>query len=117
MRRASGHAKQLLDLIASFPINNPSSSLSHDKQPETDGVQESTSNSTSEQKPVDLAALLAQIRSRYRLLCSSLGVRPRLATSSVKRVSDDADEARDDQGAIEGIDGPMKGVNTKELLY
>ncbi|KAI0028807.1 hypothetical protein K488DRAFT_21200, partial [Vararia minispora EC-137] len=56
--RAAHHARQLLALIASFPRTNPHAD---------DGI--------------DLGALLRQIRSRYKALCASVGVRPSLRAS------------------------------------
>ena len=62
-RRAIQHIRQLLDLIGQFPRVNPSSTNTDD---------------------VDIQKLQRQIRSRYKALCSSLGVRPRvqIATSN-----------------------------------
>ncbi|KAG6817238.1 hypothetical protein H0H87_011295 [Tephrocybe sp. NHM501043] len=53
--RATNHTKRLLDLIVQFPKSNPS---------ETDDM--------------DFPKLFRQIRSRYKALCSTLGVRPSL---------------------------------------
>ncbi|KAF8971873.1 hypothetical protein BDZ97DRAFT_1650504 [Flammula alnicola] len=61
--RASQHIRILLDSISQFPRVNPSAS-----------------DSSSE---LDIPKLLRQIRSRYKVLCSSLGVRPRLQSSDV----------------------------------
>ncbi|KAF8899408.1 hypothetical protein BD779DRAFT_1391770, partial [Infundibulicybe gibba] len=56
--RASNHIRHLLELISQFPRVNPSAS-------------ETASD-------VDIPRLLRQIRSRYKVLCSTLGVRPSL---------------------------------------
>ncbi|GJE96077.1 Yae1 family protein [Phanerochaete sordida] len=55
--RASSNIKHLLDLIAQFPKINPSAS---------------------EQTELDIPKLFRQIRSRYKALCATLGVRPTL---------------------------------------
>ncbi|KAJ3996696.1 DUF1715-domain-containing protein [Lentinula boryana] len=60
--RALNHIKHLLELISRFPRVNPSSS-----------------DSSSD---LDIPKLFRQIRSRYKALCSSLGVRPSLRASS-----------------------------------
>lgn len=103
-RRALAHAKTLLELVASFPTYNPSSSTESsgtgpqaDQQPASDGG-------------IDISSLLAQIRSRYRLLCAALGVRPRLVAA--QPLAQGGENA-----PAEGIDGPAKGVDTKQLLY
>ena len=56
--RAANHTQRLLDLISQFPKTNPS---------ETDDT--------------DFPKLFRQIRSRYKALCSTLGVRPSLRYS------------------------------------
>ena len=60
-RRAIQHIRQLLDVIGQFPRVNPSSSNTDD---------------------VDIQKLQRQIRSRYKALCSSLGVRPRVQVAT-----------------------------------
>ncbi|KAI0077944.1 DUF1715-domain-containing protein [Panus rudis PR-1116 ss-1] len=59
--RVLHHAKYLLDLIAQFPRVNPSSA-----------------GPTAE---VDIPKLFRQIRSRYKVLCTTLGIRPSLRAS------------------------------------
>ncbi|KAJ7184150.1 DUF1715-domain-containing protein [Mycena filopes] len=54
--RAAHHIRHLLELIAQFPLVNPSAA-----------------DSASE---VDILKLSRQIQSRYRALCSTLGVKP-----------------------------------------
>jgi len=56
--RAMNHARRLLEIIAQFPRVNPSA---------TDEM--------------DIPRLFRQIRSRYKALCSTLGVRPSLQYS------------------------------------
>jgi len=55
--RASLHVKHLLDLISRFPRINPSAS---------------------EPSAQDISHLLQQIRSKYRILCSTIAVKPSL---------------------------------------
>ncbi|PPQ76689.1 hypothetical protein CVT26_004473 [Gymnopilus dilepis] len=73
--RPSQHIRYLLDAISQFPQTNPS-------QPTSDASEE-----------LDIPKLLRQIRSRYKVLCSSLGVRPRLVSA----------ETLDDQGQADDI--------------
>jgi len=55
------HIRHLLELISQFPRKNPSTVAS------TDGSEE-----------LDIQKLFRQIRSRYKALCATLGVRPNL---------------------------------------
>jgi hypothetical protein len=55
------HTKQLLDLISQFPKVNPSSTSASD---------------------LDIPRLFRQIRSRYKVLCAALGIRPTLRANS-----------------------------------
>lgn len=57
---------------------------------------------------VDLEGLLMSIRARYRLLCTSLGTRPRLTA---------AKDGSERAAVVEGIEGPMKGVDTRQLRF
>ena len=75
VRRPSQHIRYLLDAISQFPQTNPS-------QPTSDASEE-----------LDIPKLLRQIRSRYKVLCSSLGVRPRLVSA----------ESLDGQGQADDI--------------
>ncbi|KJA28309.1 hypothetical protein HYPSUDRAFT_122022, partial [Hypholoma sublateritium FD-334 SS-4] len=61
--RAAQHIRHILDAIAQFPRANPSAA-----DPASD---------------IDIPKLLRQIRSRYKVLCASLGVRPRLRSAEV----------------------------------
>ncbi|KAG9080306.1 hypothetical protein FRC06_006807 [Ceratobasidium sp. 370] len=74
--RAIRHAEQLLSLIAKFPMVNPSTAVEAGSQ-------------------LDIVHLFTQIRSKYKALCSTLGVRPRLLTagtvSSADGLVDDSD--------------------------
>ncbi|KIJ66508.1 hypothetical protein HYDPIDRAFT_109553 [Hydnomerulius pinastri MD-312] len=71
-QRAMHHIKHLLDHIHQFPKVNPSAT-----------------QSASSVEEVDISRLQRQIRSRYKALCASLGVRPTLRSSG----TDDAGEA------------------------
>ncbi|KAJ9098928.1 hypothetical protein QFC20_005843 [Naganishia adeliensis] len=57
---------QLLELIHSFPTINPTPSPTALPVP------------TTETPPTDLPSLITRIRAKYRLICSTLGVKPRL---------------------------------------
>jgi hypothetical protein len=75
----------------------------------------------------DLAVLLERIRARYKLLCSSLGVRPRLAVAS--RPEDTGPDLlpRETSGVEVGIvmgaegsgvaKGMIDGVDTRMLRF
>jgi len=84
------HISFILNLISKFPTENPSTSLNDEEDAEGDGI--------------DLTRQLSQIRSRYKLLCSLIGVKPRpipapsatlLDTSSFTTTT----EIDEDQGA------------------
>ncbi|KZT38379.1 DUF1715-domain-containing protein [Sistotremastrum suecicum HHB10207 ss-3] len=68
--RALVHANQLLHLISRFPRHNPTPS----EEPLSDGE-------SSQDSALDISKSLAQIRSRYRAMCASLGVKPRLLST------------------------------------
>ncbi|KAI0668168.1 DUF1715-domain-containing protein [Trametes maxima] len=66
--RTLNHIRHLLDLIAQFPRENPSASAPSE---------------------LDIPKLFRQIRSRYKLLCATLGVRPTLRAADGSSVSPD----------------------------
>ena len=66
--RGAHHASALLALIERFPRKNP--------RPDEDGV--------------DMSAQLRLIRSRYKAMCASFGVRARLQPASAAAVEDRA---------------------------
>ncbi|KAI0044567.1 DUF1715-domain-containing protein [Auriscalpium vulgare] len=83
--RAMHHARQLLAQIAQFPRTNPR---------EEDGV--------------DMAGMLRQIRSRYKALCASVGVR-----ASLRAAGGDEDGVEAEVPAAAAVGGPrrpQKGV-------
>ncbi|KAH9486161.1 hypothetical protein JR316_0000225 [Psilocybe cubensis] len=73
--RAFQHIKHLLESISHFPRVNPSAI-----------------DASSE---LDVTKLLRQIRSRYKMLCTSLGVRPRLRSSTDLAANDDKNNIED----------------------
>ncbi|KAI5450095.1 hypothetical protein NCC49_003722 [Naganishia albida] len=94
---------QLLELIQSFPTINPTPS--------------STSPvPTTEDTTTDLPSLITRIRAKYRLICSTLGTKPRLAV----RQSVDGDVMAD-RGETEGVDsahdGQPMGVDSRMLQF
>jgi len=74
-RRSINNANRLLELITQFPKINPSS---------TDAGSE-----------LDIPQLLSRIRSRYKVLCASLGVRPTLRAARSDQPTDSEDVAED----------------------
>jgi hypothetical protein len=70
--RAANHIRHLLKLISQFPRVNPSAS-----------------DISSE---MDIPKLFRQIRSRYKALCSTLGVRPTLQYSERSQERDEPDD-------------------------
>jgi len=78
--RVSQHIRHLLEYISQFPRVNPSSSDDDDAA-----------------SSPDISKLLRQIRSRYKALCSILGVHARLRSSN---------EASDDENSNIKVDKP-----------
>jgi primary-amine oxidase len=70
-RHASRHIKRLLDLIEQFPTINPSASDSD----------------------LDIPKLFRQIRSRYKVLCSILGVKPSLRAAEMPPSRDQEEDS------------------------
>ena len=65
------HAKQLIDLIFQFPKVNPSYLTASD---------------------LDIPRLFRQIRSRYKVLCATLGIRPTLHASGASSPPDESEQ-------------------------
>ncbi|WOO84949.1 Oral cancer-overexpressed protein 1 [Vanrija pseudolonga] len=109
--KSLAHAQTLLGLITAFPATNPTpvpdAPLDNDT-PELAAAREAAAAAAP-----DLPAMLSAIRARYRLLCTSLGTRPRLVTAA----KDGTDGAGEGAGVVEGIEGPMKGVDTRQLRF
>lgn len=110
------HIETLLSLINAFPTFNPTPAPhAQSTDPKLASTADVTSN-TDTDTDTDLAASLERIRARYRLLCSSLGIRPRLATSQ-QAGQDEGEGEAGASGVVQGIEGPMKGVDTKLLRF
>jgi len=80
-RRAAHHIKHLLDLISQFPRTNQSAAAV-------------ASGAADE---IDMAKLQRQIRSRYKALCASLGVRPTLRAAETDSPEDGGAASTDQQ--------------------
>ena len=72
--RAESHIRHLLDLVAQFPRTNPSA--------------EPASAEDTGDTQLDIMALLSKIRARYKALCATLGVRPRLRAAAAAGVQE-----------------------------
>ncbi|KAI9060822.1 DUF1715-domain-containing protein [Trametes sanguinea] len=84
--RTTNHIRHLLELIAQFPRENPSA--------------------TGGPSDLDIPKLFRQIRSRYKLLCATLGVRPTLRAADGSSVSPErADGDSGESPAREGQNG------------
>lgn len=81
------HIKHLLELIQQFPKANPSVT-----QPLVSGEE------------VDMQKLQRQIRSRYKALCASLGIRPTLRAN-----------APSDDKASGGVDPGVQPTSTSKV--
>ena len=75
-RRTQNHIRHLLELIAQFPRVNPSAAA---------GAREDTGS----EAELDIPRLFRQIRSRYKLLCATLGVRPTMRAADGSSPSPD----------------------------
>ena len=101
--RTMGHITQLLHLISQFPTENPKPSLAAESNTDGEGT--------------DLLKLLSQIRSRYRVLCGSLGVKPRLASGSATHGSSSKD-ANENSGSVWNIESDdSKKTKSPPLSY
>ena len=101
--RVMHHARHLLDITSQFPRANPSTSLTGS---DGDGV--------------DISALQRQTRSRYKLLCATLGIRPSLRAADVDDDRmDDADGANRDKRKknVWKVDGPLIPKSEQGLSF
>ena len=102
--RVASNIKHLLDLIAQFPKINPSAAGPSD---------------------LDIPKLFRQIRSRYKALCATLGVRPTLRAggpaTSTDVVDDPADtpmgEATKDNKNVWKIDSKQPARANNDLSF
>lgn len=102
MDRTQNHIQTLLNLISTFPTDNPT------PIPDGQPIQEPMSDQGKEDP--DLAVLLERIRARYKLLCSSLGVRPRLAVASRPEDVASTDTGTTETSGVEGRDNVIMGA-------
>lgn len=86
------HIKHLLDLISQFPRVNPSSLVK-----------------SSEAKELDIQKLFRQIRSRYKALCATLGVRPSLRAKEAGEEQSGAGENVASEGDV------VKNVKSRKV--
>ena len=118
--RAQSHIQTLLGLISTFPTDNPTPA------PGDEPSDAPHSDTLKPNEEPDLAVLLERIRARYKLLCSSLGVRPRLAVAS--NPEDTASNGAIESSGIEtatvrGAEGSgvargmIEGVDTRLLRF
>ncbi|OJA11863.1 hypothetical protein AZE42_03275 [Rhizopogon vesiculosus] len=83
-QRAVHHIKHLLDLISQFPRINPSAAA--------------VSSGTTEE--IDISKLQRQIRSRYKALCASLGVKPTLRATEAGTTEEGGVSGTDQQKQV-----------------
>lgn len=97
LSRSSQHIRHLLEYISQFPRVNPSND-----------------DATS----LDISKLLSQIRSRYKALCSTLGIQPRLCSSTELEHSD-IKHPKDSAIPIWKLDktGTKKSVTNQDLSF
>jgi hypothetical protein len=108
------HIRQLLNLVSKFPKTNPSPSNGGEKD-------EDAEPSPSSEDRYDLSRQLAQIRSRYKALCSNLGIKPRpfiLSTAATGGTSNaDSDEGPDAVGKKKSVWSTIAGQNAAAMSY
>lgn len=102
LSRCHTNLLQLLHLVSLFPLINPSSTPTPGPVATTEASSEVTAVAPAAPE-TDLAALLERIRARYKLTCSTLGVRPRMRVAAAS-VGDEAMEGGDSILNM-GIDG------------
>lgn len=122
--RAQAHIQTLLGLISTFPTDNPTPAPEDDTSNAAPDASDSDTIKPNEEP--DLAVLLERIRARYKLLCSSLGVRPRLAVASnpEETANNGAIESSGVESAtVRGAEGSgvargmIEGVDTRLLRF
>ncbi|KAG2035662.1 hypothetical protein BDR03DRAFT_922620 [Suillus americanus] len=100
-QRAVHHIKYLLDLISQFPRVNPSSGAI-------------ASGDTEE---IDISKLQRQIRSRYKALCASLGVKPTLRAVDVESTEDGGVQSADQQKQVWKLEEDAKRPTMQGLSF
>jgi len=98
--RVLNQLDQLISSIAKFPVENPSDSSTavgikeNDLVGGTEILQIRSETETAPHKEeIDLVRQLAHIRSRYKLLCSSIGIKPRLIPAPSSSLASDSPAA------------------------
>ncbi|KAF8902206.1 hypothetical protein CPB84DRAFT_1659155, partial [Gymnopilus junonius] len=89
--RSSQHIRHLLDSILQIPHTNPSDTSAHSEE---------------DSEELDIPKLLRQIQTRYKVLCSSLGVRPRLLSAENLEDQSQQEDAQMDDATVQQDDSP-----------
>lgn len=100
------HVNGLLDLISQFPLTNPST----------------TTNTSTSGEELDILKLLRQIRSKHKLLCASLGIRPRVhaadggPSASMNEGKEGQDPSRRKKGSVWEVNtaSPNDGMDDED---
>ncbi|TDL20439.1 hypothetical protein BD410DRAFT_371661 [Rickenella mellea] len=95
------NVKQLIDLISQFPLKNSAAD-------------------ESESSDFDMSKLLNQIRSRYKMLCATLGVKPSLRAGTAPESKNDnasLDAATTRSGGIWKVERPPGDFKSTELSF
>lgn len=108
------HISSLLGLIDNFPTENPSQPSTASTAPVSisSSSLDAPNGSTNTEDEIDLTRMLSQIRSRYKLLCSSIGVKPRLApvASSMLEASSEYFDAESNEAGKDFGAGAKEGM-------
>ncbi|KAI0738242.1 hypothetical protein C8Q80DRAFT_266587 [Daedaleopsis nitida] len=112
--RAQNHIRHLLALIAQFPRMNPSRASragghGHGHGPghaDGEGRDSGREAAEAEEAEADIPRLFRQIRSRYKLLCATLGVRPTMRAADGAASSPSPDRRADVLVETGGTAGP-----------
>lgn len=100
-RRAVHHIKHLLDLVSQFPRINPSA----------DAV------ASGAMEEIDISKLQRQIRSRYKALCASLGVKPTLRAVDAESTEDGGVQSMDQQKRVWKLEEDAKRPTMQGLSF
>ncbi|KAG2153540.1 uncharacterized protein EDB93DRAFT_1102684 [Suillus bovinus] len=99
-QRAVHHIKHLLDLVSQFPKTNPSPAAI----------------ASGDMEEVDVSKLQRQIRSRYKALCASLGVKPTLRAVDADATEDGGVQSADQQKPVWKLEEDAKRPTTVQGL-